>query len=250
MMPAGTASVPAMAPHDATSPESPVPAQTENIAAFFDVDGTLVEGNVVLYYVRIRTQWMRPLQRSLWTAAFAMRVPGYLALDLVSRSVFQETLYREYRHFTPEDLAARARLHFERNIVGHLLPGALECVRVHREQGHRIVLVTGSLREIVAPLAEHVGATDLLAADLEVRDGAFTGWLQGGALAGKRKARAIANYIEEHGLDAPACHAYADSRDDIPMLGQVGHAHVVNPGGRLLRAAQRHGWEILRWGRA
>jgi fatty acyl-CoA reductase len=245
-----TSTVPAMSPHDATSPEGPPVAQAGNAAAFFDVDGTLVEGNVVLYYVRIRTQWMRPVQRALWAAGFAMRVPGLVALDLASRTLFQETLYREYQRFTPDDLAARGRLHFERDMVGHLFPGALACIRAHREQGHRIVLVTGSLREIVAPLAEHVGATDLLAADLEVRDGAFTGALEGGALAGERKARAVTSYVDQHGLDASACHAYADSRDDIPMLAQVGHAHVVNPGGRLLRTAERAGWEILRWERA
>lgn len=250
MIAATTPQAPGMFPQGATSPDGPAPVQAENVAAFFDVDGTVVEGNVVLYYVRIRTQWMGPVQRALWTAGFALRVPGYVALDLVSRSLFQEALYREYRHFTPDDLAARGRLHFERNLVGHLLPEAVECIRAHREQGHRIVLVTGSLRTIVTPLAEHLGAADLLAADLEVRDGAFTGELQGGPLAGKRKAQAIATYVERHGLDAQACHAYADSRDDIPMLGQVGHAHVVNPGGRLLRAAQRHGWEILHWGRA
>jgi alcohol-forming fatty acyl-CoA reductase len=249
MIAATISPVPAMSSKNETLPESPIPGDTGNVAAFFDVDGTLVEGNVVLYYVRIRTQWMKPLQRALWTAGFALRAPGYVALDLASRSLFQSTLYREYRRFTPEDFAARARLHFERHLVRHVLPGAVECIRTHREQGHRVVLVTGSLREIVAPLAEHVGATDLLAADLEVRDGSFTGELRSGALAGKRKAQAVASYVEQHGLDAASCHAYADSRDDIPMLGRVGHAHVVNPGGRLARTAERAGWEILRWER-
>jgi phosphoserine phosphatase len=78
----------------------------------------------------------------------------------------------------------------------------------------------------VSPLASHVQATDLLAADLEVRDGAYTGKLRDGALAGDSKARAVADYVARHGLDAAACHAYADSRDDLPMLGAVGHAHV------------------------
>jgi HAD superfamily hydrolase (TIGR01490 family) len=249
MIAATTSAVPAQSPREATLPDSRAPAAADDVAAFFDVDGTLVEGNVVVYYVRIHTQWMGLLQRAVWTAGFALRVPGYLALDLASRSLFQRTLYREYRRFAPEDLAARARLHFEHDLVGRLFASALDCIHSHRERGHRVVLVTGSLREIVAPLAEHVGATDLLAAELEIRDGAFTGALAGGALAGERKAQAVAAYVARHGLDARACHAYADSRDDIPMLGAVGHPHVVNPGGRLARVARRAGWDILRWGR-
>jgi len=231
---------------------SPMPEATPDsscVAAFFDVDGTIVEGNVVLYYVRIRTQWMRMRRRALWTAAFALRVPMYLALDAASRAWFQSTLYREYKRFTPEELASRARLHFERDMTSRLLPGAMERIQEHLQAGHRVVLVTGSLREIVSPLAAHVQATDLLAADLEVRDGAYTGKLRGGALAGDRKARAVADYVARNGLDAAACHAYADSKDDLPMLGTVGHAHVVNPKGRLQRTARRAGWEILRWER-
>jgi HAD superfamily hydrolase (TIGR01490 family) len=219
-------------------------------AAFFDVDGTIVDGNVVRYYARIRTQTMPPPAQALWTACFALRVPGYVALDLASRARFQQALYREYRRFTPRELAERSRRHFERDLAPRLFPAALQRIGAHRNQGDHVVLVTGSLREIAAPLAVHVEATDLLAAELELVNGAYTGELAGGPLSGDRKARAVADYVARHGLDAARCHAYADSTDDVPMLAGVGHAHVVNPSGRLARAARRAGWEILRWKRA
>ena len=39
-------------------------------AAFFDVDGTIVQGNVVRYYAYLRTCKMTELQKALWITLF------------------------------------------------------------------------------------------------------------------------------------------------------------------------------------
>ena len=218
-------------------------------AAFFDVDGTLLAGNVVRYYANLRTQKMPAALGALWTAGFALTVPYYIALDRIDRGRFQQALYRNYRRFTPPELEARARDHWTRYMQPRLFPGALERVRTHRARHEPVVLVTGSLRPIVAPLAAHLGADDLIAADLEVRDGAFTGELAGGPLSALRKAVAVCDWAVRHGLEPAACSAYADSLDDLPLLRSVGRAHAVNPNARLERVAIEAGWSVLRWDR-
>ena len=80
---------------------TPVPA-----AAFFDVDGTLLDGNVVRYYADLRTQDFSAAHAALWKAVFALRVPWLVALDRQSRARFQRALYRGYRHFAPAELEA------------------------------------------------------------------------------------------------------------------------------------------------
>ncbi len=217
------------------------------VAAFFDVDGTLVEGDIVRYYVRLRTSGMPRLLGALWTAGFALRVPWYLVLDTWSRRRFQRALYRNYARIAPRELEARAAAHFHRHLEPRLFPAALERIEEHRRRQHLVVLVTGSLRPIVAPLAEHVRASELLAPQLVEQGGAFTGELDGEPLAHERKADAVSEFVRRHDLDASACYAYADSLDDVPLLGRVGHAAVVNPGARLARLARERGWEILRW---
>lgn len=223
---------------------TPAPA-----AAFFDVDGTLVDGNIVRYYADLCTQDMRRLPAALWTAWFALRVPWLVALDRRSRARFQRTLYRGYRRFTPADLETRARRYCESHLARRLYPQALARLAEHASRGDRIVLVTGSLRPLVAPLAAQIGAQDVLAADLEVRSGRHTGDLAGEPLAGETKARAVLEHAASYGLDLQRSHAYADSVDDLHMLRSVGHAHVVDPPPVLRRAAEAAGWEILRWKR-
>lgn len=216
-------------------------------AAFFDVDGTLLEGNIVRYYADLRTMDMPALRRSAWMAGLTARVPYYLALDAWSRARFQRALYRGYRHFRPGDFAARCRRYYDERLAARLFPAALVQLGEHRQRGDHVVLVTGSLEAIVAPLADSVQADAVVAARLEERGGAFTGRLQGEPITGARKAEAARDYARGHGFDLAHCHAYADSRDDLPLLRSVGHAHVVNPGSRLCRLAARHGWETHHW---
>ncbi|CAN5133663.1 hypothetical protein BH18GEM1_BH18GEM1_15270 [soil metagenome] len=216
-------------------------------AAFFDVDGTLVEGDIVRYGVEIRTAGMTPLLRRLWIAGFLPRVPWYLALDAVSRPAFQRAFYRLYRAVPPALLRERAVALFHSYVEPRLYPAGMERILRHRGRGHRVVLVTGSLDPIVAPLAAHVRASDVIAARLEVESGVHTGALAGPPLAGAEKAAAVAAYVRDHGLDAAACFAYADSADDLPMLESVGRAAAVNPDRRLARAARARGWDVLEW---
>jgi HAD superfamily hydrolase (TIGR01490 family) len=216
-------------------------------AAFFDVDGTLVAGNIVQYYADLRTMELSRAHRALWFATFALRVPWYLLLDTVSRGQLQRAVYGNYRGFDARELERRAQVYFDRVVRSRLFAGAVRRVREHRQRGDRIVLVTGSLRPIVAPLAAHLEANELLAADLEHRDGTCTGRLREPPLAHERKAGAVRDCMTRHGLDPAACWAYADSLDDVPMLAAVGHAGVVEPGRKLARIAAQRGWEILRW---
>lgn len=216
-------------------------------AAFFDVDGTLLHGNVVEYYARLRTLEMSPLERGMWMAGFALTVPWWFVLDKYSRAVFQRRFYRNYARLSPSDLERRARVHFERWMAPRLFPDALRRLREHQGRGDLVVLVTGSIRPIVEPLAAHLHADELLAPELRQVNGAFTGELVGEPLAAERKADAVTEFVRHHTLDSTHCHAYADSLDDLPLLRRVGRAAVVNPNAALRRAAQREGWEILSW---
>jgi HAD superfamily hydrolase (TIGR01490 family) len=110
-----------------------------------------------------------------------------------------------------------------------------------------VVFVTGTLDFIVAPLAEHLGVTDVIASQLQVEGGQATGELTGPPLGGEEKARQARLFAEQHGLDLAASFAYGDSRSDAPLLALVGHPVAVNPSRGLRRIAAERGWEVVRW---
>ena len=220
---------------------------TPQVAAFFDVDGTLVNSTIVHYYVRFRLQLLHPLIRPFWLAGFLLKIPYYLLLDRVSRTKFNQVFYRNYRGMEVERLKQLSLETFDTFLRSKIYPAAAEQILEHKEKGHLVVFVTGSLDFIITPLAEHLQADHVLSMLLQEQDGKFTGELTSSPLGEEEKARVMKAFAQEHGIELAGSYAYGDSRADLPMLRCVGTPVVVNPGKALCQIASESGWQICEW---
>lgn len=216
-------------------------------AAFFDVDGTLARSNIVRPYVHLRWRELSWPEKILWTPFFACKAAAYLAVDRFDRARFNRMFYRNYRGRAAASAAEIGRQCFEGYFKARIFSEAVGRIRELREQGFEVVLVTGTLDFLAAPLAQELGVQHLLAARLEVADGRFTGELAGPPLSDAEKANRVRQFASEHQVPLAACHAYGDSIADLPMLEGVGHPHLVNPDGRLRRIGLKRSWPILEW---
>jgi HAD superfamily hydrolase (TIGR01490 family) len=217
------------------------------VAAIFDVDGTLVGSNVVSYYAWLRMRELSPAARPLWLAAFLTKIPYYWALDKVSRGHFNRAFYKNYRGWKPSRARQLGRESFAGFTLDRIYPGALERLREHKEAGHRVVLLSGALDFLLEPFEDLVD--DVLSASLEEEDGVYTGELTGAPVAGDARARMLASFARRRKLDLSRSYAYADSISDLPMMEAVGNPVAVNPDRRLEAAAEERGWKIRRWGK-
>jgi len=217
------------------------------VAAFFDVDGTIVEATVVHYYAFYATLGFSRLKRILWTAAFLPKVAFYLLLDKLSRSTFNRVFYRNYGGMNAQILRDHSVDHFQQIMKPRLYMDALTRISQHRSRGVRVVLVTGSLDFIIEPLAASVEADDIIAVHMDDVDGHLSGTLTSEPIGDREKARIIREYAERNHIDLAASYGYADSSSDMPMLDAVGHATVVNPKSKLRRVAADRGWQIADW---
>ncbi len=216
------------------------------VAAFFDVDGTLTRTNVVVPLAWFQRAHLPRWRYRLWFIGLLMRAPLYWLIDRFDRSLFVRLFYRHYAGLPAEVLRRWHKNHFATTLLPLLRQDALACIQKHQTQGHRIVLVTGNLDFVIAPLAEWLKA-DLLAASLEERDGFFTGRLLASPMVGKAKAEAVLRYAQAHGIALRESYAYGDSISDAFLLAQVGHPVAVNPDAFLRRLAERKGWQIVSW---
>ena len=221
--------------------------RSRTATAFFDVDGTIIDATVVHYYAWYRTWGYSGLRRRLWAMGFLPKILYYIVLDKISRSRFIREFYQLYRGFERGDCVSRSEQLFDEVMRPRMYPGAVERIREHQQRGERVVLVTGSLDFIMEPLAEYTKADDLIALAMKEKDGRLTGETEGPAIGDEEKARIVRDYAERRGIDLDRSYAYADSSSDQPMLSAVGHAVAVNPGGKLKKAAEASGWEVVRW---
>jgi len=213
--------------------------------AFFDVEGVVIEANVAHFYAWLRTRDMPELDRLLWRAGLATRVPGWMRTDRRSRADFNRRFYRLYRDLPAAALREQATGALSDFILPRIQHEAVRRIRAHRRRGDRVVLITGALDFLVAPL-RHLG-DELVAARLVERVGRFTSELAEPPLTADGRASLAARMAADRGLELADCHAYADSVADLPLLELVGHPHPVNPDFRLSREARRRGWPVEEW---
>ncbi len=232
-----------------------------SIAAFFDVDGTIVSTHIVHQFIHVHKEWTHrhagPIARAvhpIWYGCFLLKCLQYLYLDRRSRSRMNIVFYRNYAGFPADQLHALADACFENVLKPNIFGPARACVRNHLTQGNRVVFVTGSIDFLMRPLADHLakGASsdtsiDIIARSLVSKDGRMTGELSGPPIGEDEKARQIRGYAQQHNIDLSASHAYGDSIADLPMLDIVGNPHAINPDHALTEIARERRWDVQSW---
>ena len=123
---------------------------------------------------------------------------------------------------------------------------ALECAAEHHERGERVYIASAALQEVVEEISSRLGFEGAIASRAEVRDGAYTGWLER-RLYGDAKAVALRELAVDQGIDLARSTAYSDSSSDVPFLEAVGHPVAVNPDRALRRVASERGWPVERF---
>jgi HAD superfamily hydrolase (TIGR01490 family) len=217
-----------------------------DVLAVFDVDGTLVETNVVEYFL-----WMRLRSQPLdeWPSFLTQllrEAPRWLYLERRSRAEFQRSFYREYKGLDYEVMKGLGREALDAVTLRRIYPEGMRRIREHKRAGHRVLLLTGALDVVVEPLAELL-EVEVDCAHLLVKDGRMTGDLQSPPPAGEARGALLEEYASKNGIVLSESFAYADSLSDLPMLELAGTPVVVNPDARLSQVAGQRGWRVERW---
>jgi len=111
-------------------------------------------------------------------------------------------------------------------------------------------LVTAAPQDMADIIAQRLGLTGALGSKASIKNGVYTGELEGKLLHGMEKAKAIEKLSEEHGFILQDCYSYSDSHNDIPLLQAVGHPCAINPDAILRIRALAEGWPIHDFRRA
>lgn len=231
------------APDDVPSTD-PGHADPVTVAAFFDLDKTVIAKSSTLAFSRPFYQEGLINRRAALKSAYAQFVFMLSGADADQTDRMREHLTALCANWDVEQVRAivEETLH---DIVDPLVYAeATELINSHREQGHDVVVVSASGAEIVRPIARMIGATDSVATEMVVADGRYTGSIDFYCY-GENKAEAVRGLSERHGYQLEHCHAYSDSITDLPMLEVVGHPTVVNPDRALRRVATQREWPIL-----
>jgi fatty acyl-CoA reductase len=243
--PAVTRSLRELSKRDRERPGVVIRERAEPVLAVFDMEGTIITSNVVESYVWTR---MADLEPEDWPGELVSvfgRVPGYLQTDRRDRGDFLRTFFRRYEGASVEGVQRMIDHHVAEFMLQKASAGALRRVREHRAAGHRTIMITAAAEIFVRPLSPLFDV--VIGAELEHRDGRFTGFMSQPPLVGEARAAWLRRYALQEGVDLRHCYAYADSYSDLPLLRAVGTPVAVSPDSALYRHARRRRWPIEEW---
>jgi HAD superfamily hydrolase (TIGR01490 family) len=223
------------------------PSQNGAIAVF-DMEGTLLDSNVVESYLWLRTAELREEEWPIELAHVARSMPRYLAAERRDRGEFLRSFYRRYQGASVEGVRRLMDGQVGELVLQRMSAAAIRRIREHRSAGHRTVLITGALDCFVQPLGPLFD--EVVATRLREQDGRYTGDLSEPPLVGEARAAWLRRTGLERAWDLKASYAYADSHSDLPMLRAVGHPVAVNPDVALYRVARKRRWPVEDWRRA
>jgi len=165
--------------------------------------------------------------------------------EMQDRRMFNEILFSSYEGISHDRLMIPRDDAFNDIMRRRSTRTRRTSSRAAATRGTTSCCVSGALDFLMTRLADHLGATHVIANRLEIKDGFATGRLLRPVVAGPEKARLIRDHAREHGHDLDECFAYSTATRR-PMLSVVGHPAAVNPDGKLERLARTYGWPCSR----
>jgi len=211
--------------------------------AIFDLDNTLLAGD----------------SDYLWGVFLAER--GIVDPDHYERE--NERFYREYKEgrldiheflrfslaplarHSPDELAAWREAFLAEKIEPIVLPKALDLVQRHRDAGDLLLIITATNSFVTGPIAARLGIPNLIATEPVLRDGRYTGEVDGIPSFREGKVLRLEQWLEAHGASLAGSSFYSDSHNDVALLERVDHPVAVDPDPALAALAAARGWQIL-----
>ena len=180
--------------------------------ALFDFDGTITAGDTFIPFLRYSA---RPGKLVLGAVALSPLFVGY-KLGVVSGAAGRPIASRFAFRGEPATLIRDCGKTYARAVLPHVIRSeALLRLRWHKQQGDRVVVVSGSLDVYLSTWCESVGV-ELICTVLEEKNGVLTGHYINGDCSGAEKARRIR---ASHDVSAYArIYAYGDTDDDREMM--------------------------------
>lgn len=204
-------------------------------AAFFDIDGTIYrEGLITEVFKKLVTYEM--IDGSKWynevRPAFLnwdKRIGDYDTYLLKMVDIYTEAV----QGITSEQMAYVAQKVIEQK-GDRVYTFSRERIKWHKEQGHKVIAISGSPYELVKEMSNKYGMDDFRGT-IYMRDeeDRYNGEIKP-MWDAVSKRRAILELVDQYNLDLSQCYAYGDTAGDLTMLKMVGNPYAINPTKELI----------------
>jgi putative phosphoserine phosphatase/1-acylglycerol-3-phosphate O-acyltransferase len=214
------------------------------VGAFFDFDGTLINGYSALAFFKYRLQ-----HREISAKEVAESLLESLAIEHRGREVdeLMRIGVQGQAGRSVAEVEAWARNIFARKIAETVFLDARTLIDAHLRRGHTVVIASSATGPQIEATADDFGIEHILCTEMAVdAEGRYTGELAGPIRWGEAKADAVREFAAEYDVDLGGSFGYSNGSEDVPFLSAVGHPCALNPDEELVKVAAQRQWPVAR----
>ncbi|VWL85217.1 HAD family hydrolase [Oceanivirga miroungae] len=205
-----------------------------NIAAFFDIDGTIFRNSLLIEHFKMLITY-----KFIKYEAFSGSVEEKFNKWAKREGDYDDYLEPLTKHYVNGLMELdEADVNYVAQRVIDLkwenqYRYAKKMLKFHKDRNDKIVIISGSPDFLVSKMAEKLGIEYFYASEYVVENNKYTGevipmW------DSKSKQEAIKNFCEKYDIDLSNSYAYGDTKGDYSMFKLVGHPIALNPAKNLI----------------
>jgi HAD superfamily hydrolase (TIGR01490 family) len=212
--------------------------------AFFDLDNTILKINSGEAFIR-RAYKNGLLSNRKLIHAYCLAI--LYKLNLIDPSAIIEKLNGWLAKSPVNDIETLCNEIVEKDLIPAIRPEIINEIKMHKEQGANLVILSSVIASICFRLAKHLEMHSVICSEMEVVNQHYTGRPKGEFCFRDEKLDRMNQYLHNNNYAHKDSYYYADSIDDLPVLRSVGHPVCVNPDKSLQKIAHEHNWVIHIW---
>lgn len=216
------------------------------VIAFFDYDDTLSCGDSILYWNCFLFEQRPDLRKHRWVVYLGIVL---WCCKIISTHTLKRLQLKATSFLTPEERSQLAHQFVTTVLPQYLFPEMVARMHSHRQQGHRVVVVSASadfymnqdLLSLIVPCDEVVGTSMEFPEQGLLRIPKYTTE----NFKGPNKVTMLQS-MDQFPQEAKGCYAYSDHYSDRFLLEYAEYGQAVNPDRELEQLAIERGWPIWR----
>tara|TARA_B100001113_G_scaffold77720_1_gene60909 strand:- start:9798 stop:10460 length:663 start_codon:yes stop_codon:yes gene_type:complete len=215
------------------------------VTAYFDLDGTLLDASsekTLTGLLSRRRPWRIPLGATMWSL-------GFVGNLLRGRSVYDAARNRGHLAMTNWGTLRRYSAELvETKLSKKVSLEALERLDWHKQQDHRLVLVTATVMPMAQAMADYLGMDAVYGCGPKEMNGILSGSERGWSVPRRKgKVPIVQADAESVGHNLSDCWGYGNTHADSFFMEITGNPVAVNAEGRLKTIAKEKEWAQFEW---
>jgi len=189
--------------------------------AIFDFCDTIFNGQSISYFLDF-LELKLPIHKKLYSKIRKR----FNQIPSSDSKKYKEYLLKVYNEISKYEMESYSEEFFKTVIRNRLHKVVIEKLLEHKNQGHRIIIVSGGFENYLKYFVNEYQVDYLLSTKLEFENGKFTSKIDGNECLGIEKVKQL-KQLDLNNYDLENSYVYSDHHSDKPLFDLVGNKVLV-----------------------